>query len=117
MTAYEEEVLSIINTLQIPQHMKGFKLITTAMDLINSNPMYLLKWAKLHGKISELHDCSPRQVEGNIYHCLQCAKTDFYTQKEVLGTNYEMGTAEFLATLHRVITIRMADKEELSCVN
>ena len=111
MTAFEAETLSILNTLQIPQHMKGFKLITTSMDLINSNPMYIQKMIKLYTKTGEIHNCSPRTVEGNIYHALQCAKTDFHVQKDVLGTNYELGSAEFLATLHRVIVIRLADKE------
>lgn len=115
MTAYEIEVLSTLNTLKIPPHMKGFQQIQTAMKLIDSNPMYIQKMSKLYTKTGELHNSSPRTVEGNIYHALQCAKTDFHTQKAVLGTNYEMGSAEFLATLHRVLVIKMADKEVMVC--
>jgi len=115
MTAYELEVLTTLQSLQIPSHMRGFHQIQTAMTLVNSNPQYIHKMLKLYTKVGELHHASPRCIEGNIRNALQSAKTDFHVQKEVLGTNRELGVPEFLATLHRAVVIRVADKEVRNC--
>jgi len=113
MTAFNQELSSSLQTLQIPTHMKGYAMITTAMNLINSKPSYIQSIVKLYTKTGELHKASPRCVEGNIRNALQCAKSDFHVQFDVLGTNRELCTIEFLATLYRAVTIKVADKEEL----
>jgi len=110
MTAFNQEISSFLQTLQIPTHMKGYAMIITAINLINSKPSYIQNIVKLYTKTGELHKASPRCVEGNIRNALQCAKSDFHVQFDVLGTNRELCTTEFLATLHRAVTIRVADR-------
>jgi len=115
MTAFDEEVTLSLQTLQIPTHMKGYAMIKTAMSLVNSKPSYIQNMIKLYTKTGELHKTSPRCVEGNIHNALQSAKSDFHVQFDVLGTNRELCAAEFLATLHRAIVIRVADREKTVC--
>jgi len=117
MTTFDQELSSSLQTLQIPTHMKGYAMITTAINLINSKPSYIQSIVKLYTKTGELHKASPRCVEGNIRNALQCAKSDFHIQFDVLGTNRELCTIEFLATLYRAIVIKVADREAISCGN
>jgi len=115
MTTFDQELSSSLQQLQIPQHTKGYAMIITAMNLINSKPSYIQNIVKLYTKTGELHKASPRCVEGNICNALQCAKSDFHVQFDVLGTNRELCTTEFLATLHRAIVIKVEDKELIKC--
>jgi len=110
MTAFEAEVLKSLQTLRIPPHLKGYRLLQSALSLINQNPQLILTPSKLYAEVAAINKSSPRSVGSTIANALQSANSDFTVQEQVLGTNRELEVMEFMATLHRAITIRVADK-------
>lgn len=111
MTTYEIEASNSLQTLHIPPHFKGYRLLGTALSVINENPQLIHKLPQLYAEVAAIHKTSPRTIGSAINHALQSAKSDFTVQQEVLGTNRELRVQEFMATLHRSIEIRVADKE------
>lgn len=111
MEKFDLEVINSLRELEIGVHLRGYTLIKTAMNLLHENPRIIHTMMKLYTKVGELHDSSPTKVERNIRHALESAESDNFTQKKVIGTARDLTNAEFLATLHEAIVIKLASEK------
>ncbi|HWQ42786.1 MAG TPA: sporulation initiation factor Spo0A C-terminal domain-containing protein [Desulfosporosinus sp.] len=108
MDKFEYEVATAIQELRISAHFKGYEFIKSAMCVLRDKPSAIHSIMGLYEIVAEHHGVTAKRVEGNIRNALQNAKSDFTTQKKVLGTNRELTNREFLATLNEVIKVKLA---------
>ncbi len=108
MDKFELEVVAALRELEIPVHMKGYRFIKTAMNILRYNPSAIYAVIKLYGTVAEKENSTASRVERGIRHALGSANSDFLTQKKVLGTARDLSNSEFLATLAEVIKVKMA---------
>lgn len=112
MDKFELELSSALQGLRVPVKLKGYELIKSAMRVLRNNLMAIHSVMGLYQVVAQKHNTTAKKVESNIRSALQGARSDFATQKKVLGTNRELSNKEFLATLHEVIKIKMAGARE-----
>ena len=108
MDKFELEVISALRELEVPMHMKGYRFIKTALNVLRKDPNAIFAVIKLYGTVAEREGSTASRVERGIRHALGSADSDFMTQKKVLGTSRELTNGEFLATLHEAINVKVA---------
>ncbi len=107
MDKFMIEVTTALQSLRIPAHFRGYELIKSAMKVLRDNPTYIHSIGKVYEAVAQEYGTTYQRVEANIRVALQGAKSDFYTQEKVLGTNRELTNGEFLATLAEVVRLKL----------
>lgn len=112
MNQFQLEVCTSLQNLQIPANLRGYEYIKCALDFIHTDNTETHKMMNLYGKIAEKYGSTGSRIERGIRHAIKNIRASKEDKNKIIGRPDDLPNAEFLATLHEAIILRMAGETE-----
>lgn len=103
----KQEITSLLHSLGIPSHIKGYSYIRDSIDLMYNNPSMIGAITKeLYPEIADRYETTSSRVEGAIRHAIEVSwsRGDYDLMESLFGHSVDYDRAkptnsEFIATI------------------